>query len=540
MRRSHTILILCVLVIAVAIITHAGMLAGPFSEIDDLDTIAEHPAVLQNSVASFLSHSTSPHMGLYVPVTQSLWHVLSWTARLDEPDPIGLFFSPLPFRIASLTVFALSGVALLVLASRLGLSMLGATIAALVFVVHPVQVESVAWISGFKDLLAAFFVLAALLAWSHQAESTKPGNLWYWAAITLSVVAMLSKPMAICVAPMVLVMSRYVQGKTWTTTLVNASPILFAAAAISVVTKIVQTTERVSTVSISKRPFVALDTLGFYLNKLCWPVHYSFDYGRSPVSLFRDSSAFPSDLLIPLIGLLLAIAMLLLAWKIPATRFAIALIFFPLLPVLGLVTFQYQAFSTAADHYLLLPMAGVGLLIGQLVTRWKYSAAVVALPLVLWTGVSRDLSQYWADSPRLYATMLQTNPRSSLAMNNLASHYLRRGRQNEAIPLARAVLESRPHDVVALTNLGTALLNLEQYDQAIIYFDRLMPLAPRAVNSSLSRAATLWNLDRRDEALAEVARLQKIEPTNVRVIEQVRILSIWKNQQSAPTPATPK
>jgi len=145
LRRSHTILILCVLVIAVTIITHVGMLVGPFSEIDDLDTIAEHPAVLQNSVASFLSHSTSPHMGLYVPVTQSLWHVLSWTARLDKPDAIGLFFSPLPFRIASLTVFALSGVALLVLASRLGLSMLGMTVAALVFVVHPVQVESVAW-----------------------------------------------------------------------------------------------------------------------------------------------------------------------------------------------------------------------------------------------------------------------------------------------------------------------------------------------------------------------------------------------------------
>jgi 4-amino-4-deoxy-L-arabinose transferase-like glycosyltransferase len=149
-------------------------------------------------------------MSIFIPVTHTLWASIAAAAGHATAD--GYVINPLPFRVFSLLlhtgstllVFGLSWRILGSRSSALAASLLGAAI----FAVHPIQVEAVAWISGQKDLLAGFFVLATLTAAIRAAEGGPRKGAWTLATMLLGVLAMLSKPQAVVVLPMIVVVLR--------------------------------------------------------------------------------------------------------------------------------------------------------------------------------------------------------------------------------------------------------------------------------------------------------------------------------------------
>src|SRR5262249_29244153 len=143
--------------------------------------------------ASMARYWTAGYMRLYVPVPRTIWGAVAAMAYA----PTGM--KPAPFHIASLLFHTVSVLFVLVLINAAVKNIAAAAIGAMVFAVHPVQVESVAWASGLKDVLAGMFSLIAIWLYIRAAGAERRGWMWQCAALIALVLAILSKANAIAV-----------------------------------------------------------------------------------------------------------------------------------------------------------------------------------------------------------------------------------------------------------------------------------------------------------------------------------------------------
>jgi protein O-mannosyl-transferase len=530
--------ILCGLLVAlVACFVHSPQLGGPFYDIDDYSSLVDHPAMAEDSLGSFIKHWSQPHMSMYIPVTYTVWHTIAAISRFDAPDASGHAFPAWPFRVASLTVFAATCGAMVWLGRQLGLTAIAAAVVALVFALHPTQAESVAWITGFRDLLATLFVVLSMIAWMNFGKTQSTNGSWYWLSVALALLAMISKPTAVCVAPMLVVMQRYVLGQDWKRTLAATSPVLAIAACISVVTLIVQQTDYIPNVGPIYRPVVAIDTMGYYFMETVWPARRTFDPGRTPVSLFAGSFDFIT------FGLgLVAIATLIGVWIFGSrvARLGVATIVLPLVPVLGLVPFQYQGYTTVSDHYLLLSMAGVGLMLSPLVNARTWIAAALLPVFIVWGVLAYTHSERWADPQQMYDHMLLHNPKSMLALNNASAYFIRKNEPQKSLDYSRRAIEVRPDDWGVRFNLAKALTLLGKPEQAVEHWAVCMKLRPKDPETAIQYAGSLWANGRREESIGVIEQAARTHPNNPRVQEQwnaVRRMMKRASTRSTTSPA---
>jgi hypothetical protein len=177
-----------VTLVVVTLLTLWPCARGGFTTWDDADTIARNRDLNPVTAASFGHFWTRAQADLYVPVTYTVWGVLAPIARLSQPGTL----SPGVYHTFNLLVHVGSVVLVYALLRRLTTRQWASAVAAGVFAVHPVQVETVAWASGTKDLLAAFFALAALKV--YVASGPRLRSREYLFSVGFFLLALLSKP----------------------------------------------------------------------------------------------------------------------------------------------------------------------------------------------------------------------------------------------------------------------------------------------------------------------------------------------------------
>jgi hypothetical protein len=187
---------------------------------------------------------------------------------------------------------------------------------------------------------------------------------------------------------------------------------------IAVIMSRVQAAPDIPDVELWKRPLVAGDALAFYLGKLALPIRLAPDYGRSPQAIERSGAVLWTSI-VPFIAIvLLYLARRRLCWL------AAALFVIPLLPLLGLIPFDMQQYSTVTDHYLYLPVVGLGLLVATAIASAKVQrrAAIVGASVVVLILGALTFRQAlrWQDMRGLFAHNLDVNPRSYLSHGMLA------------------------------------------------------------------------------------------------------------------------
>jgi Flp pilus assembly protein TadD len=366
----------------------------------------------------------------------------------------------------------------------------GAWVGAMVFALHPVQVEAVAWVAGLKDVAAGLFSLVAIwLYFSEEGHEGRPpaardpsarrheGKIRFVLATVSLILAMLAKPIAMMTPFIALVIDWMLRRRfRW-------QLLIWFALAIgcAVIAKWSQPAPFAGiVVPLWQRPFVAGDALAFYLFKILWPVRLGVDYGRTPVE--RLGSHWPY--LTSLVPVALAIVLWIKrrTWR-PVLAGAIVFVL-GLLPILGLVPFDFQIYSTVADHYLYLPMLGIAIIIAFAVSRWSQvngahpTIGVVILVVVL--GFCTFLqAMTWKDSLSLFNHALEVNPRSWMAHVNLASALNRSQRPQDAEAEARAALAIRSDIAVTYDNLAAALRLQGKTQEAIDAYRRATALDPK-------------------------------------------------------------
>lgn len=478
----------------VTLAVYGAALGHPWLAWDDRVNVTENPGLRPVTWRSLAGFWLAAYERLYIPVAYTFFAAETAASRAVHgaeawpPDPR-------LFHACSLFLHAAAGLLVFRLLGRIGVRDAIARLAgAGLFLLHPLQVESVAWISEQRGLLAGVFWLLALdlVAARPGARGAEPGSRGI-GALACFLLAVLSKPQAIALPLAVLLLDDRVQRDPLPVTARRFLPwAAVAAAALLATTAAQPAVEMADRPPVWLRPVVAGDALVHYATAVAAPVRLAIDYGRTPRTVRADAMALPRA---AAAAVVLAAVTLLPACR--GARLATALWAIPLLPVLGFLPFVYQGISTVADRYAYLSLLGPAVAAALLVDmpgRFRPLRRLgIAAVLIACAAISLRQVATWRDSSTLFARAIEVNPLSFIARRGLAGELARQGRNEEALAqlVQAADLEAR---------FGVPAL------------------------SRYPRALALHRLGRLDEAAREYRRALEVEGTNPRLHNDFGIL----------------
>jgi tetratricopeptide (TPR) repeat protein len=475
---------------------------------DDNYNISQNPGLNPPSWRGVISFWQAPFLGLYAPLSYTFFVLEAAIGRL-----IGVAGNAAwVFHAGNLLLHGACVALVYSLVGRMVNHRPAAWLAAAFFAVHPLQVESVSWVTESRGLLSALFALAAL--WSYVVSVQRPNpiarrRLSLAACCALLGMALLCKPSAVCLPLMLLVAGIWFDDKArrlgW---LVGVTSLL--SLAFLVLTRHLQPAELIPDAApLYARPILALDAIAFYLFKVMWPVGLAPDYGWRPSAL-ASQWWFYALWIVPL-----ACGFALCCWR--RDRYLVlgmALFVAALAPTLGLVPFGFQEVSTVADRYAYLALLGVAIAIARgLQARWCFSLGMAAsVILLLLAAVSFQQARHWRNDQELYARMQAINTRSFVASTNLGVRAAQAGNFEQAIRFYNEALRLNPRYAIAWYDLGSTWLRLHDYAAARAALEKARALAPTRIETLTNLGRVLLELNEPRQALEVLTEAARLAP----------------------------
>jgi tetratricopeptide (TPR) repeat protein len=453
----------------------------------------------------------------YYPVASTAFWIM---AKLWGTDTFG-------YHAVNIVLHASSAFLVTLILRRL--SVPGALLAGAVFAVHPVYVESVAWISELKNTLSGVCYLGALLAYLGFDRSRD--RVRYFASLGLFLLALGTKTVTATLPAAVLVIFWWQRGRIdWKRDVLPLVPFFVAGIAAGLVTAWLEYHHVGAQgarfdLSLIERVMLAGRVVWFYAATIVWPANLMFNYPRWTV----DAGVWWQYLFPLAAGAALA-GLLALRHRTRAPLAAALFFGGTLFPALGFVNVYPFRFSYVADHFQYLASLGVVTAIAAAVmialgrSRVRISetvvAVVVAVPLALLTT---DVSRMYVDAETLYRETIARNPDSVLARGNLASRLLDGppGGWAEAIAHARAVIALDPDNVAGHNLLGLGLQKTGRPLEALPELQRAVALDPELAEAHFNLGLTLDELGRTEEAATAYERSLALYPRNVKALHNV-------------------
>ena len=431
---------------------------------------------------------------------------------------------PLGYHCVNVLFHALA--AILLYETLLRLRVPGAWVAAAIFALHPVQVESVAWVTERKNVLSAVFYFAAALAYLRfsplqETESpVKPRWTWYFMALLLFVAALLSKTVT-CTLPVALLLVRW--WKTGKLRWVDARlllPFFVVAAGLGWATAWLERHQVGAegpewALTFAQRLLIAGRALWFYAEKLAWPASLTFVYPR-----WEINAAAWWQWLFPAAAVAAVVALWRMRSRIGRGPLVAVLFFAATLgPALGFVNVYPMRYSFVADHFQYLGAIGLMTLFAAWASRWPWwtiGLLLAVLAALTWqqTGIYRDYQSIWHDT-------LAKNPGCWMAWNNLGLDFLQKGKVDDAMRSFDKSLAINPRDPEANYNLGNAYLQKGQLDAATAQYRRALDLNPNLAEAQSNLGNTLFQMGQMAEAIAHWQRAVELEPSNAAALNNL-------------------
>ena len=510
--------------IALVLIVFWPVAGFDFLSYDDGFNITNNWRVTRFSLANLLFFWKGPYENLYIPITYNLWSIL---ARLSEFGSAakGGVPDPLLFHAVNLLLHSTSALVVLVLLRSLGVGGWAGWGAALVFALHPVQVEAVAWVTGLKDLLSGLFTLVAIWQYTVYARAGQGRHGHRAGPYTLTslslALAMLAKPGAVVTPLLLLIIGRLLLERGWRQLFLEITPLLVLVLPVVMVTKFAQPdTRHAWQPDLWQRVLVSGDTLSFYLAKLVLPWSLGPDYGRTPELVLGRGPLLYLTACLP-------VAVLGASWRVGRKWLAAALLFAcALLPVSGLILFDFQNISTVADRYLYVAMLGPALASGWGLARWRTRPARLVF-LVLVTLLSAKafvLVWTWKDSTVFNSHAVRINPRSWVAYNNLGIAEADQGRDREALAAFTASLAANPGYAEAENNLGALYHKLKRDREATTHLQKALDLDPGSFKAAFHLAEIANTRAAQGEAIAYYQKALAAKPDFIEAYNNLGLL----------------
>ncbi len=401
-----------------------------------------------------------------------------------------------------------------------------AWVAAAIFALHPLHVESVAWVIGRKDMLAALFYLASVLAYLRFMDRGR-GRHYGW-SLALYVLGLLCKSIGVTLPAALLIWHWWKRGRVTSVDVGRMLPFLLLGLFITIADWAEYKSKEVISFDFStlERMLLAAQALWFYVGQLVWPTKLMIIYPRWDISI--------ANLLgwVYLIGIV-AVAALLWLYRGKIGRGALAGVLFfvvTLSPTLGFVDYGYMQFAFVADRYQYLAGAGVivvlvaavawiydrGLALwpgvwmrrgGQVVAAVLPAAVLGVLGMITWNQAG-----VYFDQGTLYNHIISQNPKARGAHHSLGHWHQRHGRIEEALANYRIAIQKRPDHAAVFNKIGTAYETMGRLEEAEQNYRRSVEINPRLQHPVTNLALLLAKQGRFDESVKWFRTVLRVHP----------------------------
>jgi len=472
------------------------------------------------------------------------WHPLTWLSHMLDCQIFGL--NPSAHHWTSLLFHMANSLLLFFIFNKMTGTIWRSAFVAALFALHPLHVESVAWISERKDLLSTFFGLISIAAYVKYAQEKRPVS--YLLCILFLGLGLMAKPMLVTF-PFVLLLldfwplKRFTgenygaprNGATAVFSRKNLFPLigekipLFILVIFMSITTITAQHSKGAVQTLEYFPFHfriynALITYVTYIVKTVWPSHLSIFYPHPGNTLLLWQVAGAALLLIGIT--VLAVVFL---KRYPYVAVGWFWYLGTLVPVIGFVQVGTQAM---ADRYTYIPLTGLFIIavwgIASLLEKWKHARAIavtLAVIIISALGVRTAVQVgFWQNNVSLYTNAIRVNHRNDLAHNNLGVALDAIEKHDRAISHYRKSVEINPLNVDAFNNLANALADKERLGEAEKYYRKALKIEPENAVYRHNLGALYIRQGKTEEALEQFAKAIRIKPNFAKVYNHVGIV----------------
>ncbi len=533
-RRLSNSHLAIALVLALTFAAYIGTISYQFV-FDDKGQIVENPAVKSWSLApSYFTehvwkHNVPGAAGNYYRPVFLIWVLISYTL-------FGLNASW--WHFTTILVHVCGTLMVYLLARRLLKDQWTAWMTALIFGLHPIHIEAVAWVSGVTEPLLALFLIPAFLFYLNWREGVSSADAqpiakrnrrkWLAASLAFYAVAVFEKETAL-VLPMLIFVYEWIyntgesQKTSFAARVRNGVKVAAPYLALSVVYLAVRTIvlkglgHTITPLSLTTIVLTWPSLLWTYVKLLIWPFGLSIFYDTPYVT-----SPGVGNLVLPLLAIAV-VAGLLWVWsrRDKVVAFASAMLVLPMLPLLNLSVFFPG--EIVHDRYLYLPSIGFSILIALALKRIgsgqarlfgqpAFQVLAVIVLTVLLGITTAGQNSYWASDLLLYYRGVTIAPNNDIAKNNLATEMDRREMYDEAIGLYQQVLAHNPNYWLASYNLGCMYYKLGRYEEAEMYLVRSLELHQLDADQFTRLALVRMKTGRLDEAAGLLRHAIEMRP----------------------------
>ncbi|HTX20151.1 MAG TPA: tetratricopeptide repeat protein [Bacteroidota bacterium] len=500
--------LLAVLVLTVALFFPAFHFE--FTNWDDDIHVTNNPDVQHLSGSSVVEIFKPTARYMYHPLT-ILSFAIDWSVGGGDSAQ---------FHATNILLHILNIVLLALLLQRLGIRSLTILFCVAIFAIHPLQVESVAWISGRKELLYSFFFFSSIILFVLWRERRLPAL--YAGSLILFLLSLLSKPTAVDLPFVLLLLIWWKDGRIGRRVLKEISPFATASTVFTLFTVATEVKHAVSPVvqySLLDRGLFVIYQILFYPIKLLLPGSLSACYGYPSLSTGSLPALF---YLSPLA--VAAIVFIVLRWKEARGIVGGGLLFYllTLAPILQIIPFNNA--SLVADRYAYIPIIGLAFSIAEggellleklqfsLKTAGRGAAATFTLLVLIYAAVSFARVPVWRNSITLFDDVLAKNDFLGNAYGNRAVAKMQAGDFRGALIDADRLVALKPEEGKAYYDRGNAYLGLAEFKPAVADFSRALDLGFVRASVCYNRGTAFYRLGITDSALSDFYESRSLDP----------------------------
>jgi len=529
-RRKGTgpalpVLAVCGLLALAVVLIYGQTIGHDFVNFDDFDYVYDNPDITRGLTAETIRRA-------FTQVHSDNWHPLTTLSHLLDCQLFGT--APWGHHLGNVLLHAANAILLFLVLRRMTGDLWPSAFTAALFAVHPLRVESVAWVSERKDVLSGLFFMLTLAAYVQyvQRSPAAPGCVTaeggraprtgrYLVVVLLFALGLMAKPMLVTLPFVLLLLDYWPLGRlrnpySFRRLLLEKLPLLALSAVSCAATRLAQseTLQSIGEISLGVRVENALVSYAAYLGGFFYPVGLAVFYPH-------PGDGLPAWKVVGAALLLIGLSAACWAWRKKRPCLPVGWFWYlgMLVPVIGLVQVGQQAM---ADRYTYLPQIGLAVAIawglqGAPAARprraWILGTAA-ALVLIVLLFCARRQTSFWRDSETLWNRALACTSRNALANVNLGIVLTKAGRAAEALERFREALAIHPDDPVARNHLGVALKELGRADEAVEQYEAALRVAPHYVAALNNLGAALVDQGRLDDAVARLQKALEADPRN--------------------------
>ncbi len=494
----------CLFIVLVVGFSFSPCLKNQFTNWDDDALLVDNPRARSLSIDNFAKIFSGVNAGTYIPLT-----ILSFAVEYRFFD-----LKPFYYHLNNIVLHIINCLLVYVLIFAITRNPAIALMTAMLFGVHPLKVESVAWVAERKDVLFAMFYLASLIC--HVMFVRGRSILNYVLAFFFFLLSLFSKGAAVTLPLIMLLLDHVLSGRLTKRGIIEKVPFFVLSFVFSIIAVIAQQTLPGHTVPILRNVFVVNYVIVFYFQKIILPI------GLSPLY------PFPNDFLyrLPLIFILSPIFVSCLAFfyisagrYVRIIRYGVLAYFIGIAPVLQIMPVAGP--EIAANRYTYLPMVGLAMIVAFGIYRFagRLKSVLRALFVMLVAStvfvlalVTFGRCSVWHDSITLWNEVLRNYPDSPHAYNMRGLAYLQKGELERAVEDFSRAIRIRPRSAIAYNNRGKAFRAQANYMTALKDYNTAIEINPRYAEALYNRGNLYLAIASYDLAIADYSAVLELRP----------------------------